>query len=438
MRKSEEEENAPPWFGKMNSRLIGVFIIRSLGIVALLGFEIALARSLGVAGYGSFSFLLAIAVVVSRLASLGWLNATTRLVSVFISTMSYELLKGSLVVAIVATWLGIAFAAVVLGVAVVSFELLTLHEAYMFILPLAAGLAFLELNRFVLRGLNAGDVGELYPFLLLPAISAIAIWALSIVEVGRAIHVYSTIVAALVLLSTISIVSRLPGSLWTSKPEFRTRQWVLTAFAMLVGAAGHELSVRMAVLVLGGLGNEIDAGLYQVAARLSLMTVFVLRVLTPVAAPKISVLFHAGKWEELRAIYWRLCGLAFVGALPFVLLFWLFPQWVLSWFGEGFEESAPILRILGLGYLASAAVGPCGTALLMIGREKFYSILTGSTVVLNGIGCYILAQYFGGIGAAIAAVVVIFINNGICFVVFLWATSEQRKTDFRTETTLGS
>lgn len=428
MRPVEPSTEGARWMRRLRSRWVGVLIIRSLGIVAIFAFEITLASSLGVAGYGAFSFSLAIAVVFSRLASLGWLNVITRLASAFMSTMSLALLKGSLIAAHLATGLGIAVAAAALGIAAVSFDFLSVRDAYTIILPLVAALAFLELHRFLLRGLNAGDIGELFSFLLLPAVAAASVWCLSIWEAGPALHVYVVIVVGLVLLSTASIVRRLPVQFWASKAEFRVREWSLAAFAMLLGNASDEISARMAVLVLGGLGNETDAGLYQAAARLSLMTLFILRVLTPVAAPKISVLYHAGRWDELRAIYWRLSGLSFVGALPFVLLFWIFPQWVLSLFGSGFEEAAPILRLLSLGYLASAAAGPCATALMMIGRERIYGALACASVLLNGVGCYALALTFGGIGAAVATAMAIVLNNGLCVAVFYWATSPRRKT----------
>ena len=427
MQPAKPNPKGARWMRRIRSRWVSVFIIRCLGIVAIFSLEITLASSLGVAGYGTFSFLLAIVVVVSRLASLGWLNVITRLASVFLDTMNVGLLKGSLIAAHVATGLGIAVAATVLAITAINFDFLSVRDVYTIILPLAAALALLELNRFTLRGLNAGDVGELFPFLLLPAVAAAAVWILPIREAGPALQVYTVVVVGLVLLATVSIIRRLPDQFWACKAEFRVREWTLVAFAMLIGNASDEISVRMAVLVLGSLGNETDAGLYQAAARLSLMTIFILRVLTPVAAPKISMLFHAGRLIELRAIYWRLSGLSFAGALPFVLLFWIFPQWILSWFGPGFEEAAPILRVLSLGYLASAAAGPCATALMMIGRERVYGVLAFASVLVNSVGCYTLALTFGGVGAAVATATVIVLNNGLCVAVFYWATSPRRK-----------
>lgn len=427
MTTADLDIQRPWWLRRMNSRLIGVLTVRVLGILALFAFEITVASSLGVAGYGAFSFLLATAILVSRFASLGWLNALTRLMSVYASSGKLRLLKGSVITAYATTSIGLCLSAAALGVASYSLGFFTGYEAFALILPLTAALGILELHRYALRGLDAGDIGELYPFLLLPASAAAVIWLVSVDDPQTALLIYIAVVSALVLMSIASILRRLPSGFWASGSEYRLRPWTLAALAMLVGSVGAELSARMGVLVLGGLGMDSDAGLFQAAARLALMTVFFLRVLTPVSAPRISVLFHDGRWEELRSMYWRQCGLSFAGALPFAVLFWVFPEYVLSLFGAGFENAAPILRVLSVGYLISAAAGPCGTALMMIGRERIYGVLTTISVLVTGVGCYLLAQQYGGAGAAVATTIGLVTTNALCLAVFCRAISASQR-----------
>src|SRR3546814_6776862 len=103
-------------------------------------------------------------------------------------------------------------------------------------------------------------------------------------------------------------------------------------------------------------------------ARLALMNVFVLRALTPVAAPHFSELYSAGHLAELRTLFRRQCLLSFAGAVPVFIVLTVFPGPVLALFGPAFAASETTLRVLSIGYLASAATGPCGTALMMIGR----------------------------------------------------------------------
>jgi O-antigen/teichoic acid export membrane protein len=407
-----------------------VLAVRSFGVAALFGFELTVARSLGVSGYGAFSVAVATATIVSRLASLGWLNASTRLISAFLASARYGLVKGAIILGHTALAIGLLTAALLLGMgARLEFgaELPALH----YLLPLSAGLGLLELHRHVLRGLNAGELGEALIVLLLPGMAAIAIWTAGVRSPGPATLLYTLVALALVLFSTVAIGRRLPAAVWAAPAQFRVREWSLAALAMLLGTASDELAARTPVLVLGALGESQEAGLYQAAARLALMTVFVLRAVTPVAAPQISRLYHEGRMAELRRTFRRLCLISFAGALPFSLTFLLLPRTILGWFGHDFVAAAPTLRVLGLGYLASAAAGPCATGLMMIGRERLYGMVAAATLLLNVVGVAVLGRSFGGFGAALATAAVMALNNGLFVAVFFRSTAgpDGRRSD---------
>jgi O-antigen/teichoic acid export membrane protein len=399
--------------------------VRSLGAVALFGLEITLARWLGIAGYGTFSLAAAVATVVSRLAPLGWLNASTRLVSAYISAGRFDLLKGSLILSHIATALGLAVSALLLLVLVLVIPNSGFSSAGQVVrsfLPLAFGLTLLELHRYVLRGLHAGDLGEALPVLFLPVLAASAIVVFSIREPGPAIWIYSAICLLLFLLSSVYVARRLPASMWATAAEFRSREWFRMALAMLLGGMSDELVARTAVIVLGTLSTERDLGLYQAAARLSLMNVFVLRALTPIAAPRVSVLYHSGQLAELRSTYRRLCFLSLLGGLPFFVCFMAIPRQFLVFFGPDFVGAEWILRVLSIGYLVSAASGPCATALMMIGKENVYGALAVTALLLNVVGTCVLAQHAGSLGAAIATATVTVGSNLVYVTIFFRAT----------------
>lgn len=88
-----------------------------------------------------------------------------------------------------------------------------------------------------------------------------------------------------------------------------------------------------------------------------------------------------------------------------------------------FVQSESALRILSLGYFASAAAGPCGTALIMVGRERAYASITFVALL----GCiaanYLLAQHLGALGAAVATAGVMTLNNALYVTIFLRATA---------------
>jgi O-antigen/teichoic acid export membrane protein len=402
-----------------------VLAVRCLGIAALFGFEIALARSLGVSGYGAFSFGLALAGLASRLAPLGWLSTSTRLVSSYASLGKDGLLKGSLILAYAATVVGLAVALPLLILATPDADPSASSVVLPYVVAVAVTLAFLELHRHILRGLHAGDLGEALVILLLPALVTAAVWAFGIRDVRTAGYVYAATGCGLVLVSSVAIAHRLPAPMWKSKAEFRTRAWSLAAVAILLGSASSEVLTRTSVILLGVVGDDQDVALYHAAARLALLNVFVLRALTPVAAPHFSELYSAGRFAELRAMFRRQCLLSFAGAVPIFIVLSVFPGFVLGLFGPAFVASETTLRVLSIGYLASAAAGPCGTALMMVGRERAYAGITFATLLVGASANYVLIQQMGALGAALATAGVLVFNNALYLTVFLRATRPQ-------------
>jgi O-antigen/teichoic acid export membrane protein len=259
--------------------------------------------------------------------------------------------------------------------------------------------------------------------LLLPALVTALVWGLAVREAHTAAEIYAAVCLCLALFSGIIIARRLPAPVWRATAEFRTREWSLAALAILMGSASTELIARTSVIVLGALESEREVGLYNAAARLAIMNVFFLRVLTPVAAPRFSVLYSAGQFAALRSMFRQLCLMSLAGGLPCFLLLILFPELVLGWFGHEFVESEATLRVLSVGYLASAATGPCATALMMIGRERAYACLTFGALLASAAANYVLAQHMGALGAAIATAGIMVLNNALYVIVFMRATA---------------
>lgn len=405
-----------------------VLAVRCLGIAALFGFEIALARSLGVSGYGAFSFGLALAALASRLGPLGWLSTSTRLVSSYISIGKDGLLKGSLIVAYAATAVGLAVALVLLIMASPRTDPSASGAVLPYVVAVAVALGFLELHRHILRGLHAGDLGEALVILLLPALVTAVVWVLGVRDVRTAGYIYAATSCGLVLASGVAIARRLPRPMWKSKAEFRTRAWSLAALAILLGSTSSEVLSRTSVILLGVLGDDQDVALYHAAARLALMNVFVLRALTPVAAPHFSELYSAGRFVELRAMFRQQCLLSFAGGVPIFALLSVFPNFVLGLFGPEFVASETALRVLSIGYLASAAAGPCGTALMMIGRERAYAGITFTALLVGVTVNYVLIQQMGALGAAVATAGVLVFNNALYLAAFIRATRPHAAT----------
>jgi O-antigen/teichoic acid export membrane protein len=402
------------------ARTLRLFVVRGLGVAALFGFEVTLAQWLGVAGYGAFSVMLAIALLTSRLAPLGWLNASTRLISAFTTAGETGLLKGVLILSYAWTGAGLLAATTLFAVVAPAFGYPNAIDLLWYVLPMSVTLTLLELHRYLLRGLNAGDVGEVFPMLFLP-ILAMAAPIFGVREAGAVAWFYAVVCALLVMASGACVKTRLPAQMRTATAAYRSREWSFAALAMLLGGLSDELVARTAVILLGALTTDATVGVYQAAARLSLMNVFVLRALTPVAAPQISVLHHAGDIAGLRSAYRRLCLFSLSGSLPFFICFVVAPRHVLALFGAGFEAGDWLLRILSAGYLISAAAGPCATALMMIGKERIYGWIALIGFLVNLAANYAAISYAGALGAAVATAGVVAGVNVLYAILFFRA-----------------
>lgn len=266
--------------------------------------------------------------------------------------------------------------------------------------------------------------------LLLPLGVLCGIWALGLASVGSVVLAYIVVCGLLAALSTVWITRRLPPGIGQERAHYQLRSWSGIAAAMLLGTAADEMTARAAVLILGALDTNEAVGLFQAAARLSLMTIFVLRAVTAVAAPRIAELYHAGRHAEVRSLYARTCFASACGAAPFLLIYCLRPELALGLFGADFEQGAPILRILAIGYFVSAAAGPCATTLMMIGHERTYGTLAVLGLGLNVAGMLLLVPTFGALGAAMVAAFVTIVVN-LCYALAILRATRPRDAGVR-------
>lgn len=198
-----------------------ILLVRTLGVAALLGFEITLSRWLGLSGYGTFSFVAAIAALISRLAPLGWLNASTRLISGYMTEGRLDLLKGTLIMSHLVTALGLAMTGLAFLIALVGFDMRIDNPLIWMAFPLGIVLTLLELHRFVLRGLHAGDLGEAFPVLLLPATVALTVIVFSISIPLPALYAYGAAGLGMIMVSGLCIRRQLPPAIKQTAAAFR-------------------------------------------------------------------------------------------------------------------------------------------------------------------------------------------------------------------------
>jgi len=155
--------------------------------------------------------------------------------------------------------------------------------------------------------------------------------------------------------------------------------------------------------MLGMFRSTQEVGVYNVALRISMMTSITLMAINTIAAPKFAELWGKGDIKGLAKVAQQSTKLIFWTSFPILLLFLIFPSFILGIFGEEFKSGTLALVILALGQFLNAISGSVGYILMMTGHQRFHqnTILLGTfwNIVLN----YVLIPKYGITGAAFAS-----------------------------------
>lgn len=189
---------------------------------------------------------------------------------------------------------------------------------------------------------------------------------------------------------------------YRSKRKNLTLNLLKTAWPLFFVSASGVIAANSDAIMLGWLQGTYEVGLYTVAARIALLTIFFLQVTNSAVAPKIATMFANNKINELEKLIQRVTGgLFFIGLFIFVI-FILKGEWLLGLWGNEFTDAYWILIILGFGQFINLSTGAVGLLLMMTGYEKTQGMISLVFLILNLVLNYILILKFGVIGAAIA------------------------------------
>jgi O-antigen/teichoic acid export membrane protein len=165
------------------------------------------------------------------------------------------------------------------------------------------------------------------------------------------------------------------------------------------------------VLFIGFFGSSADVAILSVSQRVSLLISFGLIAINSAAAPKFAEAKAAGDLAKIRSISIVSIRLTLAFGLPVLVSVVIFPDFVLSVFGDEVNSGALALQIFCVGQLVNILCGPVGILLSMADKEKEYRMMLFSgaiTVVLTGL---ILVPTFGVVGGAISTAAALAVQN---------------------------
>lgn len=398
------------------------FTLKILAAAFAFAMNIILARVLGPEGFGIYSLALSIVMIVSAISRVGMENVLIKLIAINVKedklgkvlgiyqkVMLYTLstaiiLSGSLF--LLTPWISQVYFTKpkleqplsIMAVAVIPLTLFTLHAyALQGIKKIAASTLVLSL---------------ITPFVI--CVTTILFIPRYSINATAWVYLFATIVT---LLFGRWFWQKTTCSFKTHTATFNTSE-LLSCCIPFFGIVMMNMIIDWSpLLFLGRLEGFENIGFYNVANRTTTLMSFILIAVNSISAPKFAALYQQGELEKLKFVAKDSTKIIFLFAVPISLIFILFPEWIMSLFGEQFKQGAQVLVILTAGQFFYVSTGLAGYLLIMSGYERLVFInLVGSALLLMLLNLWLIPSY-GFLGSAIATSVASSVRNIIALTI---------------------
>jgi O-antigen/teichoic acid export membrane protein len=270
------------------------------------------------------------------------------------------------------------------------------------ILPSVPFWSVIILSSGIMRAKKMNKLNAFYSmtgrFLIL--VLLVFLFSIDEIELVLKSYLFSIIsLCVICVLHTIFILKKI--TLNTSK-----NSWIFLkeSIPMMLSSSILVLMSWMDTFIMGIYQNESEVGVYNVAVKITTLSVFSLQAINSILAPKIAKSYAQGDIASCLNIIKFSTKINFFITLGVVGFLVVFNSFLLGLFGEGFQTGVYVLVILCFGQLINSLSGSVGVIMQMIGEQKKYQTFIIVSLVINLILTFILTPLYGGIGAAFATV----------------------------------
>jgi len=177
--------------------------------------------------------------------------------------------------------------------------------------------------------------------------------------------------------------------------------------------------------------SSADLGIYQAAYPFAALLLIGKDMFSSIFLSNASKVSSGGEYEQLAELYRTLTKWISIVSIPIFLFMFAFPRAFLTVYGAEYFSGQMILRILSVGFLFSAIIGPASNVYQAVGRTKLVLVTSAIIGVLNILLNIALVPIYGSTGAAIATTIA-FISVGLVNIIILWRIIG--KNPFKTST----
>ncbi len=396
------------------------FVTKAFGSLLTFAFNILAARQLGADQVGVFFLALTAANIAVVFGRVGLDNALLRFVSANAAVNDWSALKGAYGKGMSIAFLASAAIALIIFclAPVICGGLLSKPEL---IRPMRwISLAVVPLSVMTIHAETLKGLKRVFEAIVLQEHGAL-LYGLMLVGMGilwwcRSMNTMALVVLFIVAAFLSALISTLMWRRATShartiRGRFRTSVLLSSGIPLLVVAALNLAMYWAPSILLGVWCRNADVGIFNVAVQLSMLTSFVLISVNSIAAPKFSALFVQRDMAGLGRLARNSAKLMTALAIPVLIVFIVFPAWVMRLIGPQFVPGAMVLTILAAGQFVNVVTGSVGYLLIMSENERLIRNTVILTAVVSLILNFILIPVYGIIGAAVATAISLSIKN---------------------------
>ena len=407
------------------------FILRFGGLAIGYLLTLVIAHLFGAKGLGDYVLAITVLRLFTLLAKIGLDTTSIRFIASFASQKKWtSIFHFRKQVIIILSFTSIISSLLMYFLANPIADLININYRYVeinafFVMPMA----FFMLHYQSLRGLKRIAEFSFFYRISQALFSVISIVIIYQFTQGSEVPVYAYLVSVLI----VSLLSFLSFRYWLknrSEGEESAEQEIMTYSTLLkisiplmfaqsvqfIMAWTDKLmlgAIDTPNVILGLTTNSSEVGIYHVAFKLSMFAAVSLMAINSIAAPKFAEMFGKNDMEGFKKVVHQSTKMIFWATLPLVIIFFIFPEFFLGWFGDGeeFKIGVTAFIFLSCGRLISSFSGSVGNILQMTGNQNIYAKILLFGAILNVALNLILIPKYGINGSAIASMFSLIVWN---------------------------
>ncbi|MBR9916562.1 oligosaccharide flippase family protein [bacterium] len=184
------------------------------------------------------------------------------------------------------------------------------------------------------------------------------------------------------------------------------------SFPFFLTASTGIIISKSDILILNLFTTQEQIGYYHISIKLGFILTIFFTSINKFIGPVFSKLYHANQIEELLNSAKKTTFIIFLLSLPPALLLLFFGENILMlFFGKEFSNSYVPMVIIIISQIVNVFFGSVGVLLDMSGNQKFVFKATLISAIANVVLNFILMPFYGILGAAIATLFSVVLNN---------------------------